>query len=392
MRWGFWAGAWVYCADALMLLVALLWFVSLVRRRTAVRRGWFYAPVIAYLAACALSAMFSSDPHTSFQKLLVDVYVGGLALLTYNELDSSGMVRYWTWAWLGATAFASAAALLGVAAFYLGIESSLVGGYGSLPPGPYPRVVGTFLNFNMLCNYLSIGVLVALAAKRAGWVRAAIALPIAIAASVAAAFTVSPGLGGLLLGLAFWIWAGERRKRAGAFALLFGIATGAVFFLATLVSPANTGANSVTLPIVHKRLEPSSRLLCWQAAVETVVAHPVLGAGTGLAMPCPAYMDASGDVQHLQDAHNSFLNIAALKGLAGLAAFVAITWFLLHRLPLRLGGTPIEVFRAALAIAVIEAVLYQGLSSSFEHTRHLWILMGALAAVREIPDKNGGTD
>src|ERR1051325_3088124 len=142
------------------------------------------------------------------------------------------------------------------------MDSSLVGGYGSLPPGAYPRVVGTFLNFNMLCNYLSVGVLLALAAKRAGWLPVSIASPIAIAASVAAAFTVSPGLGGLLLGLALWIWAGERGNREGAFALLFAIGAATAFFLATLVSPANTGATGVTLPIVHKRLEPSSRLLC----------------------------------------------------------------------------------------------------------------------------------
>ena len=153
-------------------------------------------------------------------------------------------------------------------------------------------------------------------------------------------------------------------------------------FLATLISPVNTGRPGIVLPVIHRKLEPSSRWLCWQAAQATIRAHPLLGQGPGLPMPCPAYLDASGNLQHLEDAHNLFLNIAALKGLLGLAAFLAIAVYLLWRArPLQLEGSVAGLLRTALLIAFAQGFLYQGLSSSFEHTRHLWVLTGLLAGM-----------
>jgi O-antigen ligase len=180
-----------------------------------------------------------------------------------------------------------------------------------------------------------------------------------------------------------WLWvdwqAGHPHR--ARLALLVGCAGAAAMFVATLVSPTQLSHDGVMGAIRQHDVQPSSRLLCWEAALNTVREHPLLGEGTGLPMPCPAYLHVSGVYIHLQDAHNSFLNIAALTGLA---AFLAIAVWLLARAGRWSLDSPDNIVVTTLAIAFVEAFLYQGLSSSFEHTRHLWALAGLLAAAVEV--------
>jgi len=88
----------------------------------------------------------------------------------------------------------------------------------------------------------------------------------------------------------------------------------------------------------------------------------------------------NGEFIELGEAHNTYLNVAALKGIVGLAALLWLFWSLAARLRLSAGHDAASLMTLALSIAFVEGVLYQGLSSSFEHTRHLWVVMGALAA------------
>jgi O-antigen ligase len=82
----------------------------------------------------------------------------------------------------------------------------------------------------------------------------------------------------------------------------------------------------------------------------------------------------------LTDAHNVWLSVAAQEGIVGLLAFVSVVLFLLK------GGGWFKSdasIHAGLTIAFIGAFLYQRLSGSFEDARHIWVLMGMLAAVKE---------
>jgi O-antigen ligase len=150
-----------------------------------------------------------------------------------------------------------------------------------------------------------------------------------------------------------------------------------------VISPVNTADGGLTLPIVQRRVTPSSRLLCWEAAAKTFAQHPVLGQGTGTDIPCPAYRDASGDVQHLLSAHNMYLSVAAQKGVAGLLALMALFIFVLRR-----GGWTMEgasgVVQAGLTIAFVQAVLYQGLGLPMETVRVTWIVIGLCCAAGEL--------
>lgn len=158
--------------------------------------------------------------------------------------------------------------------------------------------------------------------------------------------------------------------------------------IATMISPTQLAQEGIRTAIARRHLEPSSRLLCWEAAVGTVREYPLLGKGTGLPIECPPYLRADGEVEHLLDAHNSYLNIAALKGIFGLAGFLTIAgWLLIRAGRWSLASTD-DVIVTTLAIAFAQGFLYQGLSGSFEHTRHLWALAGLLMAAIEIRDSN----
>ncbi|HLF06056.1 MAG TPA: hypothetical protein VI893_02585, partial [Thermoplasmata archaeon] len=53
-------------------------------------------------------------------------------------------------------------------------------------------------------------------------------------------------------------------------------------------------------------------------------------------------------------------------------------------LPIDPSNTPHAIMKTALAAAFLGGFLYPSLSGSFENTRHLWVLFGLLAAVREL--------
>ncbi len=385
---GVWAGSWIYVADAVFLGAVIAWLIAIRRGEAQLRRGWFYLPLVLYFGVMLVSTAHSSDPGQSARALLIEAYVLALAVFSFNQANSIMAMRRIAHAWILGGVITGVVAVIGVVLFYAGVRDPrtniALGGFGSLPPGNYPRVTGLFLNFNMACNYLSVAVLLALAIRKANWLAVNRFRILAMVIGVAAVFTFSPGLGGIWLSAGLWMWVSwrELRPHRGWAAMVLGCGGAVAMFLATMISPVNTGERGVIVRVINHRLEPSSRLLCWEAALATIRVHPVLGEGPGLPMPCPSYLDPSGNVQHLQDAHNVFLNVAAHKGLLGLAAFLSIALYVLTRArPLRFDSHTTDLLRTAIAIAFIEGFLYQGLSSSFEHTRHLWILTGMVAGM-----------
>lgn len=384
----------VYAADFIFAATAVAWMWALARREMRFCSTAAYFPLALYFLACILSTVFSEDPRRSATKLLIDTYMISIAVLTFNIARSSAFFRRVSWAWLAGTAVTVVVGLLGVVLFYVGLRNPAINitlaGYGSLPAGNYPRVSGLFLNFNMCCNYLSISLLFALLALRLGWLSRRAFWWLAGGLLVMCAFTVSPGIGGMLLGAGLWYWIAWDDTRLSHWrkcALLVGLVAACVFFLATLISPRPTGREGIVLPILHARAEPSSRLLCWEAALRMWKRYPVWGRGTGLEMPCIPWEAAGGDFQFLEDAHNMYLNVAALKGTIGLLALLTIILHLIGKgFPLSLNGSAILACRTMFAIAFLEAFVYQGLSGSFEHTRHLWVLIGLMMAAKKGPE------
>ena len=390
-------GSYLYLADAAAALTLLAWVVALFLGRARLRGSWFYALLVLYLGSVAMSVAASVDSRRSLAALPIEIYVIGLAVLSYNLVRTTADLHRVFLAWMVGTAITAACGVLGVILFYVGVRDewnfALVG-YGSLPEANYPRVSGLFLNVNMACNYLSVSMLFLLAMRRLDWIGVRLFRSLMLLICIMAIFTVSPGLGGILLGVGIWLWVRWRSSRPmlARFAMAGGCAASLSFLLAIMISPANSGGQGIVLPIIQQRIEVSNRVESWEAAWRTTLRNPLVGQGIGVPIEIPDWTAPSGDIQHHTDAHNVYLNIAAHDGLFGVLALLAFAiYMLLKSGPLTFDGSADNLLRTALAIAFIQAFLYQGLSGSFEHTRHLWVLCGLLISAAEI-SKTDGSD
>ena len=117
------------------------------------------------------------------------------------------------------------------------------------------------------------------------------------------------------------------------------------------------------------------------ASWKTFTQYPVFGKGVGQDACEVRYLDLSGNNQYLTDAHNMLFNVAAQEGVFGIIAVLLISVYFIKRLfPLNVADSEANVIRIGLAIALVNAFVYQGLSGSFEDARHLWVLTGFLLA------------
>lgn len=367
----------IFIAAAIAAAVAL---VSGRKRFPASRLFWWLA---LYAAALSLSAFGSPNRARSLLKLAGSVYLIGLSALAMVQVQSVAALRRALSAWLVGAAATGAAALLGVVLFAGGVADARINLFlsirGSLPSGSYPRVRGLFLNPNMFCAYLVASLAILVAVRQAGWVGRTVFVSMTMAVVVAAAFSLSPGLGGLLLVMAFFTWVrwNDRHPRIVRAVIAVSVAGAVAFLLVMMVSPPTAFA---------PRFRPSSRVLTWIAAAKTFRAHPWTGKGLGLDPVYVEYVNPSGTLEALTDAHNVWLSLLAQAGIVGLASFLAIVIFLLRGTrPLSLRNTR-HVLQSGLTVAFVAGFLYQSVSGSFEDTRHVWVLIGLLAAVKELPD------
>jgi putative inorganic carbon (hco3(-)) transporter len=379
-------------ADVLFVGVLLVGVIVIASGAMQLKASSLYIWILAYVAVAGVSAALGDSPSTSATRFPIEIYMVLLAIVSFNAITSAKALRRVLIAWMIGTAATVGAGLFAVALFYSRLRpswrSGVLDGYGSLPPGNYPRVHGLFLNMNMCCDYLIVSFVLLLLCRKLGWIKVRAFAVLMIGICITAGFTVSPGLGGLLLAAGVWFWRqGNRQSAIRGASLAAGIIGAFAFFVVSTISPINSGGSAWRIPVVNRTLQPSSRVLCWGEAYKIWIAHPLLGRGTGLEVPCPPYRDASGETEHLLDAHNVYLNTLATKGALGLVGLLGIVasilWPLGHNVPANRDLLEICV---ALRIAVISAFLYGGLSGSFEHTRHLWVLVGLLAGSRRLAD------
>ncbi|HEY8560558.1 MAG TPA: O-antigen ligase family protein [Pyrinomonadaceae bacterium] len=376
--------------DFIFLVAFVFWVAALWRRETEFRFDRLYLFIGFYALALTVSTIFSIDPQRSFFKLLGEFYLFGLGVLTFNLVRDKSFFRSITIAWLSGTALTVLAALAGFLLFYAGYKTQadnyFLSHFGSLPAGNYPRIHALFANANMMCNFLNVGLMLALLTEKNGWLKTSAARLLQIGVWFAAFFTFSAGLGGMFLSYGIWFRVSFKTTKKFTFAkiaLSISIILAALVFASTLVSPSTDNtARDFSIPFSDKKFEPSVRVLVWENALANYREFPILGRGTGSNAASLQYRTLSGDNQLLLDAHNVWLNVLGQAGLPGLLALVLLTLYLFRRCRFRFDElNEANAIHLALSCAFVGAFLYQGLSGSFEDARHLWILFGMLAGI-----------
>ena len=348
--------------------------------------------VLLYFGALSASVPGSEELHRSTAKLAAQVYVLAIPLLVYVLIDTLAVLRRVILWWLAGTAVVAVVGVLSLVVFLLDRQHPLLDitrfHFGTLPEGDYPRLRLTFLNANMLCNYLTVSLVLTLAALRERWLKPLHAGLLVVAVALCALFTISPGLGGVLLAGAFWAWLALRddRPRLAGMILAAGAAAALLFVAVLAVTPVihPTAPFVIRLPF-DVTLAPSGRLMTWMDAAATFWSNPIFGKGIGTDAVWVLYRNPGGYLGTLTDAHNSYLSIAAQTGLVGLAGLVAvIAWAWRRSRPFRFNRDGGNSIRLACGFAFLNALAYQGIGGSFEDARHIWFLFGLLLAASRI--------
>ena len=379
--------------DMLFPAMLVIWLLALATGEAAFVWDDGYWLLLAYLAALAASTLVSAAPDRSLLKMTTQLYLLAVPVLACNLIRSDRDLRRILLCWLAGTAIVVLVALAAAAAFVVEPHGRALAfarfHFGTLPPGDYPRIRATFLNANMLCNYLTVSLVVTLAAGRLGWISGRVRALLVAGIALSALLTISPGLGGIALAGGVWLWLVRRpeRERSARIALVAGLGIAILFVAATAVTPIlhPTAPFLIHVPLAGVTLAPSGRLMVWIDALRNFRAHPWFGIGIGQDPVWVLYRDPSGNLQTLTDAHDSFLSIAVQCGTFGLAALVALVVRAARlSLPFRLMPDGRNLVRLALGLAFLDGFAYQGLGGSFEDTRHLWLLFGLLLASRRI--------
>lgn len=380
--------------DFIFIFVFVFWAIGILLNKTKIKFHFFFVILAFYLFSIFISVIFSANPKTSFIKFSGEVYLIFLTVITFNFVRNLGDAKLLTLAWLSGTIFVLLISLFTIFLFYTGADDPFSGlffnRYGTVPVGNYPRIRATFFQSNLLCNYLSVSLLLAFAAGKLNWINSFFSNILIGFILLVSIFTISPGLGGiaLSLGIYFWlIYKINNRKLLAKTGLISGVFISIIFLLLLIFALQKhpTAPFEIKIPLIEKKFYPSSRIMVWSATLETFKNNFWNGIGLGEEVCRVRYLNPSGDLEDLRDGHNSVLNVSAQTGILGLLSILAIIFYLLKKiLNFKNMNSESGLFYNCCALAILSAFIYQGLGGSFEETRHLWVLFGMFLSAERL--------
>ena len=384
--------------DLIFLFVFFIWITGLILKKTTFRWHNFFWLLLFYLGALLISVIFSIDPQKSLYKFFGEIYLVLLTVLIFNYVRTLEETKKILLAWFAGTMFALLIGIFTIFLFYFDGENSLLGiflnHYGTVPVGNYPRIRGTFLHSNMLANYLNASLMLALAGASLGWINSKFAKIFISLIVLVSLFTFSPGLGGIALGLGIFGWLffkSKNRRVLAKSSLIGGIFIAGVFLVLLTISMQKhpTAPFVVGIPFTEKVVYPSSRVMVWTASFQTFIENPLTGVGLDQDACRVRYLNPSGVLEDLREAHNILLNVAAQTGIFGLIAMLAIIFYFLRKI-FDFGNFDDDkkVFYIACGLAILTAFIYQGVGGSFEETRHLWVIFGLFLSADKMVNAN----
>ena len=352
-------------SDVLIGVAASLWAVDKLRRREllAARRRW-HAPLTVYLALGAASATVAVPGRGgSWKAVLLMAELAALAVITGDFASDPARRRTIARVIVASSLITVVLGIIGLLLFYVGTHSGLIGAYGEqyAPSHLYARVQAGFEAPALLASFCIFAAGIA-ASEEAGLSRRArIASEISLGLLCLATF--SRGIIGFLLASALRRSAAMGGRRRALLAIGASVVSLSIIAALTVgrlhLNPTKPSTISYVVP------DPGNRREAFTTSLTTLEHHPLLGIGPGATPGVNA-----GEPFR---AHFTPLQVAATLGIPALCALLAMLWLVWRD---RRRPTDVALWTAAAGIAL------DGLAQDIDHFRHVWVLIGLLAAGR----------
>jgi hypothetical protein len=354
-------------SDVLVAASATVWAWESLRAGGRPRIRAFHVALGLFLAAGALSMLFAGDRTTAVENVVVMAELCILALLTSHFAADARRLNAIVLVVCLVALYTALLAVVGIGLFYAGVETSLLGVYGSLMPSEdYARVAAGFESPPLLASFCIFAS--ALIARDDTTLPVAVrrATQVALAALVLATF--SRAAIAFAAAVAIRVGYAHRRSRAVRIAAAWAVACAVALTVGLTighlqVDPTDPASTTYEVPGAE-----NGRWDYLGDGVDAFADRPLVGQG-------PGELTARFDGQALR-AHMTALNIAATMGIPALAAiaFLLVTLWRNRRRP-----TPIATWSGIAGLGL------DGLAHDIDHFRHVWALLGLADAERR-PD------
>ena len=347
-------------------LVAAGYLAHAVARRDELRLPWTVFAVTAFVIVMLVSLVLSGDPGSGLNRALRYVLFGGFFFLVVQLVRSRSRI---VWLFRVLTVSATVAGIVGLVGIATGHVLRASGPIGEA--NDFAALLGATVP---LALYLAVSE----RGRRWLWIACAAVLTVALAG------TISRGAAVGLAAVGIWAVAARRVPLVPAL-ITVGAAAAAAAVAFLLFQPFITDRLHGKSNVARENVE--SRKAYWSAAVRIAADHPGVGIGPGRFGIVGEQGYIHGDPLHLRrpSAHNTYLEVLAEGGAAGLLAFLAFivgTWRLAARAR-RAALRDADSDSAALGSALQAGLLFSLVSALFLSTQvgaPLWLL-GGLAAV-----------
>lgn len=347
--------------DVAFALTAILWLFERWRAREWPQFHPMHVAIALYAVAATLSLLFASpDKRTGVWKLLGICELGALTVVLGDLAVRPCVSRLISKVIVATSLVSFAAAIAGLALFYSGNVTHLIGTYGELAPSSwYARVQAGTYQPNMLtsfCIFASAVVArgeVDLSPRIRRLAQAALLLTVLL--------TFSRGI------LAFGLAAAIRLARTRPQRVLTVIGVSAYLAIVATLTLWSLSFNPAHPLETHFKNVPEGRREAAVSSLRTLAQHPLVGSGVGTV--------AGRNQGNEMDAHLTLLNVAATMGLPALLAFVWIFVALWRRRERPMSAASVAVWSG------LAGLMLDGLAQDVEDFRHLWVMFG-LAGVR----------
>jgi len=141
-------------ADVFVAIAALLFVVDLARGRTRlVWRPW-HLWLVAFIVWQAVAAVAAADRHAAFKELVLVAGLAVLAVITAALAEERAAARALARVVLASVMLTFGLAVVGLALFYAGQDTGLLGRYGDLAESSsYTRVRAGFASAPLLASW-----------------------------------------------------------------------------------------------------------------------------------------------------------------------------------------------------------------------------------------------